>query len=298
MTKNPYLHDLVATPVLDAASAVALLHRLLAVATAYKKLPPRIEQARKRLAATLTRLQEALKTRLAAGTGSDSLRSRQADRAIDLAFSALYDFLTAYSKLPEGTPQRTSAQSLLSVLFGDGLKFTMLSFVKEWAEASARIQRIADDKLDAPIKALGGEVFLKNLAAAHKAYGEALGITSAKAATPSCQHRRRAAKRSQRGPAQVPATSHRAHLTTPTPATSELAEALLAPIADWQSPARKPSEEASAPKPYRRPQSRSGELKEPGRKLLAGAFSARPSAAAAALADARPCLDPKTAISV
>ena len=253
MTKTPYLHDLVATPVLDAASAVALLHRLLAVAATYKKLPPRIEQARKRLAATLTKLQEALKTRLAAGTGSDSLRSRQADRAIDLAFSALYDFLTAYSKLPEGTPQRTSAQSLLSVLFGDGLKFTMLSFVKEWAEANARIQRITDDKLDAPIKALGGEVFLKNLAAAHKEYGEALGITSAKAATPTvstvAEPLTEAKEALRKYLLQVSA-----HADDTDPTTTELTEALLAPIAEWQSPTRKASSEDAPVTPAADPQ--------------------------------------------
>ena len=252
MNKIPYLTDLVTIPVLDAASATTLLHRLLTVAATIKKLPPRIEQARKLLAAALANLQAALKARLSAGSG-DTQRAKQADRAIDVAFSALYDFLTAFSKLPEGTPQRDSAQALLNVLFADGLRFTILSYVKEWAEASARLQRIADDKLDAPIKALGGEVFLKNLAAAHKEYGEALGITSAKAATPTvstvAEPLTEAKEALRKYLLQVSA-----HADDTDPTTTELTEALLAPIAEWQSPTRKASSEDAPVTPAADPQ--------------------------------------------
>lgn len=232
-----------AIPVLDAASAVTLLHRLLTVAATLKKLPPRIEQVRKLQAAALTNLQAALKARLSGGS-SDNQRSKQADRAIDLAFSALYDFLTAFGKLPEGTPQRDTALQLLSVLFADGLKFTMLNFVKEWAEATARLQRISEDKLDTPIKALGGEMCLENLAAAYKEYGGALSITSAKTPAPAsstvAEPLSEAKDALRKYLLQVTA-----HIDDADPTATELAATLLGPLTKWQSPVRKQGEEAA-----------------------------------------------------
>jgi hypothetical protein len=83
-------------------------------------------------------------------------------------------------------------------------------------------------------------VFLKNLAAAHKEYGEALGITSAKAATPSggnvAEPLTEAKEALRKYLLQVSA-----YADDTDPTTTELTEALLAPLAEWQSPARKAS---------------------------------------------------------
>jgi len=55
------------------------------------------------------------------------------------------------------------------VLFPTRLKFTKLAYKLEWAEADARLSRIAQDGYDKQIE---------HLEAAHHAYGEALGITA------------------------------------------------------------------------------------------------------------------------
>jgi hypothetical protein len=64
------------------------------------------------------------------------------------------------------------------VLFPTRLKFTKLAYKLEWAEADARLSRIAQDGYDKQIEQLGGKAILEHLKAAHHAYGEALGITA------------------------------------------------------------------------------------------------------------------------
>ena len=94
---------------------------------------------------------------------------------------------------------------------------------------------------------------MKNLAAAHKEYGEALGITSAKAATPTvstvAEPLTEAKEALRKYLLQVSA-----HADDTDPTTTELTEALLAPIAEWQSPTRKASSEDAPVTPAADPQ--------------------------------------------
>lgn len=239
MARSFTINDLVQLPKLDAASAVTLVHRLLTLAAQRKKLPAAVEKARKRLQKSHHELELALRERLP-GPAGDPRRSRLADQAEDLAFSALYDFLSAYSKLPDSLPESALARTLLSVLYPDGLKFTQLTFHQEWAEANARLQRIAADKLHRDLKQLGGEIFLVNLERAHKEYGEALGATSprtdpAPAAAPVREPLQRLYDALRQYVLQLSA-----QVDPELPATTELAEELLSPLSEWQSRSARP----------------------------------------------------------
>lgn len=245
MARSYTINDLVQLPRLDAASAVTLVHRLLTLAAQRKRLPAQVDKARKRLQASHRELEAALRERLPA-PGGDPQRARLADQAEDLAFSALFDFLSAYSKLPAALPESVLASRLLSTLYPDGLRFTQLTYPKEWAEANARLQRIAADKLHRDLKQLGGEVFLLNLQRAHKEYGEALGATVAPA-EPT------AAATLVREPLQRLHEALRAYVLQLSaqadpelPETIELAEELLSPLSEWQGA---PSRAAAAPPP-------------------------------------------------
>src|SRR5262249_53134424 len=110
----------------------------------------------------------------------DPQRAKLADQAIDAAWSGLFDWLTGWSKIP-GVAKAKVAQELVTKLFPDGLKFVLLAYKLEWAESDARLLLIKEEKLDAQIGKLGGEEILKALHAAHKEYGEAIGITGAPA---------------------------------------------------------------------------------------------------------------------
>ena len=234
------LTDLVRLPRLDAASAVALVQTLLTLAESHKKLPPGVAQAHKRLASVHKEVAEALTQRLSVGL-VDPQRARLADRGEDLAFSALFDFLTGWSKLPVPSKQSAIAQSLLTALYPTGLRFTLLGFQQEWAECQARLDRIDREGLAAKLKALGGEPFLDNLRAAHKEYGEALGVTQVRAepAPPTAVVKEplvRLQEALRKYVLQVIA-----QVDESDPASAQRAADLLAPVAEWQSRATKPA---------------------------------------------------------
>ena len=66
-----------------------------------------------------------------------------------------------------------------------GLAFLAVRQHDEWQEAEIRARLLADKGYDKIIEQLGGKPFLDEIASAHKAYGEALGITLVKLAPES-----------------------------------------------------------------------------------------------------------------
>lgn len=234
------LIDLVQLPRLDAASAAALVRMLLTLAEDKKKLPASVALAKKRLGAVHKEVADALVARLATGV-ADPQRTRLADRHEDLAFVALHDFLTGWSKLPAELKQAVTAQGLLQALFPTGLKFTQLSYQQQWAECQARLDRIDREGLAAQVKALGGEPFLDNLRRAHKEYGEALGVTQVRSesAPPSGVVKEpllRLQEALRKYVLQVIA-----QVDEDDPVSVQLADELLAPLSEWQSRAAKPA---------------------------------------------------------
>ena len=146
--------------------------------------------------------------------------------------------------------QSAIAQSLLTALYPTGLRFTLLGFQQEWAECQARLDRIDREGLAAKLKALGGEPFLDNLRAAHKEYGEALGVTQVRAepAPPTAVVKEplvRLQEALRKYVLQVIAQVEESDATS-----AQLAEDLLAPLSEWQSRGAKltaPAEPAPAP---------------------------------------------------
>jgi hypothetical protein len=243
--------DLVALPRVDAAGAVALAAETLTLAKAVDSLPPLVRKRVTALERARAELSSALARRAPAATDSDAIGQREADQAADAAWSATLDFLRGWARLPSRIEERDIAQALLAVLYPDGLKFTQLPFKQQWAEAAARIDRIKKEKLSEQFRALGGEAFLKQLDATHKAYGAALGITKEKPApeaAPTLLEPLREVQTALRRYVVAVAAS----VDEDDEVSAALADKLLAPLRNWGARADKAGskiEPAPAPPP-------------------------------------------------
>lgn len=158
---------------------MALGVELLTAAKAYKKgqdLPEPITKSMARLAERQNQLTNALAEEFR--VQADALDLREYDRIEDAAFSATFTWLSGWAKNPkEGSKKGPIAEKLLATLFPDGLKFTLLPYKQEWAQAEARLIRLREEGLEKDFARLGGEEFVEALFAAHVAYGRVLGLT-------------------------------------------------------------------------------------------------------------------------
>ncbi len=172
--------DLIQLPRFDAAGAVELGEALLAVAGEVPELPGSLKRAKDALEEDLAALRGAAAARLAAAVSAaaatDQAAIAAADRALDACWTALHDLLSAFTKLPDGIAQKAEAGALLDAIFPDGLSFILLPHESEWEQSEQRLLRIAEDWLADRIQRLGGGVLVETLAAAHAAYGKALGL--------------------------------------------------------------------------------------------------------------------------
>jgi hypothetical protein len=230
MQRSFEARDLVRLPRLDYAGTLALVNSMIAASREFRALPPPIATARNRLEQRYAALREAAasqRTPLVV----DTARARQADIALDATWSALFDWATGWSKLP--VPQAARAELLLTSLFTDKLRFTQLPYKLEWAESDTRLLQIERDGLDAVFRELGGEVILQTLRAAHREYGDALGIT--RVPTPA------QLPPSLREPLDATFEAMRAyvvriaaHVDEDEEGSDALAKALLTPVTEWQ----------------------------------------------------------------
>ncbi len=108
--------------------------------------------------------------------------TRAADAAVDRMWSAFGQRLAANIEL--GGTDGAEAERVYGLLFANGLTFLTLRYPEQWAEGEAILARIESEKLEGTLDRLVGAPFLRELRARQAAYGEALGITKAKAATP------------------------------------------------------------------------------------------------------------------
>lgn len=229
--------DMVQLPTIGVAGAIALGTELATQAKAAGKLPSPISKAFLTLDASHLALREAAKGRLPDASLLTSASVREADRTLDAAWSSAFDWCTGWSKLPLDTnaAKVAIARALLVALFSTGLKFTQIQFKLEWAESQTRLDLIESEKLSASFDALGGETFLKTIKVAHKAYGDALGLTKAKTevALPSLREPLDAFLAALR----VFVVRVSAHADPDLPGSAELAKKLLAPVTSWRSAA-------------------------------------------------------------
>lgn len=174
--------DLIQLPRFDAVSAVALGERLAQVAAVEADLPRPVRRALDTLEEELGALRQAAAARLASAAAADPVAVAEADRTLDACWSALFDWLTGFSKLPEGIAEAEEARTLLAALYPDGLSFILLPYELEWNQSDLRLARIASEPLGERIHALGGQVFLDALTRAHTSYGKLLGLPRAQGA--------------------------------------------------------------------------------------------------------------------
>jgi hypothetical protein len=241
-----YHEDIVVLPRLNAGSADALVTALLAQAKG-KKVSKTIERARENLARSHKLLQDARGARLKPPP-AESPRALEADRVEDNAFAAFHQFLSAWARLP--TDDGANARLVLNGLFPDGLRFTLLPYKQEWAEADARLRVLKEHPdYEQTVKKLGGEPFVSHLARAHKNYGEILGVTvAAQEDDGSKPATVRETMASLLAATRTYAIRVMAHADPDDDGASALSEDLLAPLIAWRDD-RKAPRAADAPPP-------------------------------------------------
>ncbi len=236
--------DLIQLPRFDAAGAVALGERLLAVAAEVPELPRSIKRSRDALAEDLDVLRAAAAARLAARlafTAADPSVVADADSALDTCWTALHEWLEGFSKLPAAFPESAEATALLAELYPDGLGFIMLPYELEWGQSDLRLGRIATEALGERIRKLGGGAFIEALQAAHWQYGKLLGLPRMPGAgVPGGKPSVGEALESFSSTLRVYALKVTAHVEVDEPHTGELSTRLLDPLLHWKMSPRVP----------------------------------------------------------
>jgi len=104
---------------------------------------------------------------------------RPLDVQLDRAWAVVESSLDRYTVLRPSNANRKRAAELHQQLFADGLGFLKLRYIEQHAESARRIDLIKEEGLREDLERLVGKEFVDELHAAHKAYGDALGITKA-----------------------------------------------------------------------------------------------------------------------
>ncbi|WP_437827049.1 hypothetical protein [Sorangium sp. So ce1153] len=238
MARSFTSQDLIALPRLSAAEAVVLATQLITTADArqkelrQKELPMTIGRSKGRLAAARNALEAVTRPQ---GATASAQSKPKADRAIDNAWSAAYDWLSGWCRLPpERNPHREEAMSLHDLVFKGGLGFIKLPYKVEWKESKDRLDAISAGRHERTFKKLGGEAFLAHIQEAHDAYGRALHITVPKPeAAPAADVR--GALLALLAALRDYATRVAAYADPDEPGSETLSAALLDPLATWES---------------------------------------------------------------
>src|SRR5690606_11843697 len=209
-----------------------------------------VRETRDEVAAALNVLVEAAMQRLP-GPATDGLSAKDIDKQVDAAWSGTYNWLTGWAKLPN-EPKAKIAAELRDRLFPNGLKFTQVRYVDQWAESNTRLSLIDEAELERSFDTLGGRAFLRAMRDTHKAYGEVLGITKAQEEEVRATRIRdaldRLADALRAYVLQVSAMERKSD-----PNSSKVVERLLLPLAMWGSPAARAKSssmgEQEAPEP-------------------------------------------------
>lgn len=228
--------EVIQVPRFTAVGAMALGEQLLTAAKPSKKqLAKGIARALATLASRHDELAVALRDQVSLPEEKEASEDAvQCDRVLDGCWGGLMDFLTAFTKLPPGTPEVAEANALKAAIFANaGLKFLQLTYVLQWSESELRLQRIRKNGLDARIEALGGKRFLTALEAAHAAYGKALGVTAPAATATEAPPSVREALDAFTDALRVYVIKVMGAVEPDEPETQELADRLLAPLVNW-----------------------------------------------------------------
>lgn len=238
MTRSFSATHLVTLPHLSSSSAVALGDRLLAAASEQPSLPMVLAASRQRLEEAHADLRQS-RVYMDETPDTEPSAAVAADLWVDTGWGAFHGFLKGWARLPArggaGEGQSRRAAHLLEVLFNDGLRFLKLPHDQEWAETQKRLDRLGKPDFVEHVQALGAEPFVDAIKRAFEAYGAALRAGKGKAVvTPKV-----------REPLARFASALRSYVLNVTTygdmggegsTEQALADALLAPLARWQSP--------------------------------------------------------------
>jgi hypothetical protein len=156
----------------DVPSGISLGVALLSAMP--RNAPDNVKKAATKLRMATVGLQDAYSR---VERGASLGEKRQADIAIDNAWSALHARLEAYASLPAPHwPRASRAAELLASLFPDGLSFLSLPYSDEWAEGEKRLERITHAGLARDLDELAGMEFLAEVKRAQQRYGEVLAL--------------------------------------------------------------------------------------------------------------------------
>lgn len=169
----------VTAPRLSVPAAVALGIALLSAAP--KPAPQMVRRAAIRLRGSVLALQQEWRRQLGSGLASP-VPPRAADSRVDRAVRAMSMRIEALTLLNAAAgPDVEAAANAYQRLFPDGLRFLTLPYPQQWAHCDRLLATIdEDEQLSNDVEHLVGETTLTEVRAAQAAYGDALGITTAR----------------------------------------------------------------------------------------------------------------------
>lgn len=163
----------VTAPQINVASGVALAIALL------NNVPPKPGDGVRAAARELRGATQRVQAQWAKQKPRAKTDQRPFDNAADVSWGALIDRLGAQAALPRARhPRAEQAATLLDALELRDRSWLTLRYNEQWAQGQRRLDRVAADDLRGAIDAVAGDGFLAEVEFAHKAYGEALGITT------------------------------------------------------------------------------------------------------------------------
>jgi hypothetical protein len=241
-------NDLVLLPILDAAGA-RVLGRKLVLEAKGEKLSRSEVVSLGRLKKSLAALRRARRARLDAQPAPIADR-KEAFREEAAAWGAVHGWLESWSGTPKalGGEKVEETNRFIAALFGDGLKFLKLTFEASWLEADDRLQWLEDNDAEVVFTKLGGLEFLERVRAAHRKFGEALGVAE-KSRTPSTEPSIREALDDFCAQLREYVVQVAAQASAGGVETKAKAARLLAPLAQWPSRHVIRSAESAAPQP-------------------------------------------------
>jgi hypothetical protein len=201
-------------------------------------LPEKIARSRQRMEHADAELIEVLRPEVA-----PAKVKKEADRVIDNAWSAFYNWLSGWCKLPiSRNPLRERCDHLFAICFFEGLIFTLRAYKIEWQDSDNRIKSIDKEGHRQTISDLGGDPFIAEIDDAHAFYGKVLGITAPRspAEVATLGSKRDALLAAIRDYV----TRVTAHAEPDDPGSQELVDRLLRPLVEWETTPIVPAEPA------------------------------------------------------
>ena len=232
MTRSHSPQDLVSLPNLTADETLAVSTSLLTRRT--KVVAPHVTND---AAADLAAVVAVLKNELLAARQKPAVSvdgAKLIDRRLDVIWAAFRDWLSSWLRCAK-CPSREEAAALHHSLFGDGLEWINARYPAEWAASETRVDVIQKSAAYTALvrTTLGGGPILDELFEAHAAYTEMITAKEPEAIAENPKVRE--AMREVHAAVREYVTSVVGTVRRRVPATIEIADKLLEPLALWES---------------------------------------------------------------